>query len=106
MSCTSKCCGDSSEEQAKLLKNTTVKSCCSVQDEDAVNLEGGGESAPLLSIATTRIRVESLCCELEVGLVKELLEPLKGVREVRVSSHTHHQGYDEAHSFLPSSIHR
>jgi hypothetical protein len=45
------------------------------------------EAVPLLGhnhLTTTRIRVSNLCCEMEVGLARSLLEPLDGVRDVRV----------------------
>lgn len=66
-----------------------ITACSSGKGSSRTNINGEEDSfeeaAPLLSLTTTRLRIEGLCCEMEVGLVKELLEPIQGVKEVRVS---------------------
>lgn len=53
------------------------------------------EKTPLLNITTSRFRIENLCCEMEVGLVCSLLEPLEGMVDVKVRVYIGDDGEDE-----------
>jgi hypothetical protein len=46
--------------------------------------QGRVEQEPLLETTTSRVRIQNLCCEMEVGLVKSLIQPMDGCVDVKV----------------------
>ena len=49
------------------------------------NKSGNSEKKPMLPQRTTKLRVQNICCAMEIKLVQDSLEPLQGVSSIAVN---------------------
>lgn len=74
------------KKKAPTAYGAAAASASSPRASTPLSNEGELLTALTKTATTTRLRIANLCCEMEVALVKQLLQPLPGVQDVKVSA--------------------